>query len=63
MSALLRSGGACGISWNTYVAPREQAAKILAGAGLDVLDTGPWRAFRHRVDQAIIRDILVARQP
>jgi putative RNA methylase family UPF0020 len=62
-AALLRSGGACGISWNTYVAPREQAAKILARAGLDVLDTGPWLSFRHRVDQAIIRDILVARKP
>jgi Putative RNA methylase family UPF0020 len=62
-AALLRSGGACGISWNTFVAPREQAAKILAGAGLEVLDSGPWLAFRHRVDQAIIRDILVARKP
>jgi Putative RNA methylase family UPF0020 len=62
-AALLRSGGACGISWNTFVAPREEAAKILAGAGLDVLDSGPWRAFRHRVDQAIIRDVLVARKP
>jgi hypothetical protein len=61
-SALLRSGGACGISWNTHVAPREQAAKTLADAGLDVLDSGPWLAFRHRVDQAIIRDILVARK-
>lgn len=62
-AALLRSGGACGISWNTFVAPREQAAKILADAGLDVLDSGPWLAFRHRVDQAIVRDILVARKP
>ena len=62
-AALLRSGGACGISWNTFVAPREQAAKILADAGLDVLDSGPWLAFRHRVDQAITRDILVARKP
>jgi hypothetical protein len=62
-AALLRSGGACGISWNTYVAPREEAAKILAGAGLDVLDAGPWLVFRHRVDQAITRDILVARKP
>lgn len=62
-SALLRPGGACGISWNTFVAPRQEAAKILASAGLDVLDSGPWVAFRHRVDQAINRDILVARKP
>jgi hypothetical protein len=62
-SGLLRSGGACGISWNTFVAARHDAAKILAGAGLDVLDEGPWLDFRHRVGQAITRDILVARKP
>jgi len=60
---LLRPGGALGISWNTLVAPREQAAAILAGAGLEPLDYGPYRQFRHRVDQAIVRDVLVARKP
>jgi SAM-dependent methyltransferase len=59
----LRPGGALGISWNTLVARREDAAAALAGAGLEVLDSGPYRAFRHRVDQAITRDILVARKP
>jgi SAM-dependent methyltransferase len=57
----LRPGGALGISWNTLVARREDAAAALADAGLEVLDSGPYRAFRHRVDQAITRDILVAR--
>jgi hypothetical protein len=61
-ATLLRAGGSCGISWNTLVAPRQDAAKVLAGAGLSVLDSGPWAAFRHRVDQAIVRDILVARK-
>jgi hypothetical protein len=60
---LLRRGGACGIAWNTLVARREAAAAILADAGLDPLDSGPYLAFRHRVDQAILRDILVARKP
>jgi tRNA G10 N-methylase Trm11 len=59
---LLRPGGALGISWNTLVAPREQAAAILAAAGLEPLDSGPYRQFRHRVDQAIVRDVLVARK-
>jgi SAM-dependent methyltransferase len=59
----LRPGGALGISWNTHVARREDAAAALAAAGLDVLDDGPYRAFRHRVDQAITRDILIARKP
>lgn len=60
---VLRSGGAIGIAWNTHVADRAQLTGILADAGLDVLDTQPYRGFEHRVDQAIIRDILVARKP
>jgi SAM-dependent methyltransferase len=57
----LRPGGALGISWNTLVARREDAAAALAAAGLEVLDSAAYRAFRHRVDQAITRDILIAR--
>lgn len=60
---LLRRGGACGIAWNTLVARRDAAAAILADAGLGPLESGPYLAFRHRVDQAIQRDILVARKP
>src|SRR3984885_6728990 len=60
---VLRPGGALGISWNTHVARREDAAGALAAAGLQVLADGPSRAFRHRVDQAITRDVLVARKP
>jgi SAM-dependent methyltransferase len=59
----LRPGGALGISWNTLVVRREQAAEALAAAGLEVLDSAPYHAFRHRVDQAITRDILIARPP
>jgi SAM-dependent methyltransferase len=59
----LRPGGALGISWNTRVARREDAAGALADAGLEVLDSAQYRAFRHRVDQAITRDILIARKP
>jgi 23S rRNA G2445 N2-methylase RlmL len=62
-ATLLRGGGALGIAWNTLVASREEATKIIAGAGLEPMDTGPYLAFRHRVDQAIRRDILVARKP
>jgi hypothetical protein len=58
----LRPGGALGISWNTFVAKREDAAQAVAAAGLDVLDGAPYGDFRHRVDQAILRDILVARK-
>lgn len=60
---LLRPGGAVGIAWNTHVAPREELVGVLAAAGLEPLDDGPWRALRHRVDQAIQRDVVVARLP
>jgi hypothetical protein len=62
-AAALRPGGALGISWNTFVAKRDDAAEAVAAAGLDVLDGAPYGDFRHRVDQAIMRDILVARKP
>jgi Putative RNA methylase family UPF0020 len=62
-TTLLRAGGAVGIAWNTIVARREDAAAILADAGLEPLEEPPYLGFRHRVDQAIVRDILIARKP
>jgi SAM-dependent methyltransferase len=59
---LLRPGGTIGIAWNTFVAPRETVTGILAGAGLVLVESGPYGQFRHRVDQAIMRDIVVARK-
>jgi hypothetical protein len=60
---LLRRGGACGIAWNTLVARRDAATAVLAGAGLAPVESGPYLGFRHRVDQAILRDILIAVKP
>ncbi|TYB43419.1 TRM11 family SAM-dependent methyltransferase [Actinomadura chibensis] len=62
-AALLRPGGAVGISWNTYVGRREDLADILASSGLEVRDSEAYRGFRHRVDQAITRDLITARKP
>jgi hypothetical protein len=62
-SELLKPGGAVGIAWNTFVARRDAAAQVLADAGLLVCDSGPYLQFAHRVDQAINRDILIARKP
>ncbi|MGW0228740.1 TRM11 family SAM-dependent methyltransferase [Actinopolymorpha singaporensis] len=60
---LLRPGGALGMSWNTHVARREDAAAVLTAAGLRVCDDPAYLGFRHRVDQAIMRDVLVATKP
>ncbi|MBB3665093.1 SAM-dependent methyltransferase [Prauserella sediminis] len=57
---VLRRGGALGLSWNTHVVPRDELARILTGAGLTVRDGDPYDTLGHRVDQAIVRDILVA---
>ena len=62
-AGLLRPGGAIGIAWNTLVARRQDAAQILADAGLEPQEDRPYLGFRHRVDQAIMRDILVATKP
>lgn len=59
---LLRPGGALGLSWNTHVARRADLAEVLDSAGLEVLDGPEYRGFEHRVDQAIMRDLLVARR-
>jgi SAM-dependent methyltransferase len=59
---LLRPGGAIGIALNTFVAPRDPVTGILAGAGLTPVESGPYRQFRHRLDRAIMRDIVVARK-
>ncbi|WP_326837247.1 SAM-dependent methyltransferase [Amycolatopsis rhabdoformis] len=60
---VLRPGGALGISWNTHVLPREELVAVLARAGLDVREGGPYEEFGHRVDQAIERDLVVAAKP
>ena len=58
----LRSGGALGISWNTYRLAREELAEIMVAAGLDPLQGGVYERFAHRVDSSINRDIMIARR-
>ena len=58
-SALLRPGGAVGLSWNLKVADRAAAEEVLGAAGLEIV---PHADLAHRVDQAIERDVLVARK-
>jgi tRNA G10 N-methylase Trm11 len=62
-ASLLRPGGAVGIAWNTLIAPRDEATAILTAAGLKPVESEPFLQFRHQVDQAIVRDVLVGRKP
>jgi SAM-dependent methyltransferase len=62
-AAVLRPGGALGLAWNTHVADRAELAGIAEESGLTVLSGPAYEGFTHRVDQAIVRDVLVARKP
>lgn len=56
----LRTGGALGLSWNTFGLTREKLTELSLAAGLTPRDDGPYLRFGHRVDSSIFRDIFVA---
>ena len=56
---VLKPGGGIAISWNTFLLKRAELEKIFEANKLEVLDFGD---FTHRVDQAIMRDLIVARK-
>jgi hypothetical protein len=56
---LLAEDGALGLSWNTHVLDRAAMTALLADNGLSVMD---YPDLSHRVDQAILRDVVVARK-
>ena len=57
---LLCQGGAIGIAWNTHLVSKKQVIGLLEDAGLRLYPGTSDNQFRHRVDQAILRDIVVA---
>lgn len=59
---LLRNGGVMALAWNVNVLDRHKAEKIFEKHGLTVLNDGEYANFEHRVDQAIVRDIIVAKK-
>jgi SAM-dependent methyltransferase len=58
----LRPGGAMAIAWNVHVAKREALVEALVKAGLEPCDGPAYRGFEHRVDQSILRDVVVVRR-
>ena len=59
---VLRKGGTVALSWNVNVLPRAAAEGILENAGFTVLREGAWGRLQHRVDQAILRDVLIGKK-
>ena len=58
----LKSGGALAFSFNLNTLPRKEVVRALEEAGLHVLQQPPYADFSHWVEQAVERDIVVARK-
>lgn len=59
----LKPGGALAFSFNQNTLRHADVAGALAAAGLEVLDQPPFDDFSHWVEQAVERDVIIARKP
>ena len=59
----LKKGGALAFSFNLNTLRRKEVEKILSDAGLEVLAQPPYDDFSHWVEQAVDRDVVIARKP
>ncbi|MBR6570696.1 MAG: hypothetical protein IKK75_09610 [Clostridia bacterium] len=60
---VLKPGGAIAFSYNLNTLRRREVEQALADAGMEVLTEGPYADFSHWVEQAVDRDVVVARKP
>lgn len=60
---LLRPGAGVALAWNRHTLPRAELAGLVTEAGLELRRPADDDAFLHRVDRAILRDVLVAARP
>ena len=61
-AAVLKPGGCMALSWNSNVLPRKQMEELLAAQGFEALNDDAYASLAHRVDQAIVRDVIAARK-
>lgn len=59
----LQKGGALAFSFNLNTLRRKEVERILTDAGLEVLSQPPYNDFSHWVEQAVDRDVVIARKP
>lgn len=57
---VLKSGGVLAMSFNTHVTRREGLVRLFEKAGFEIVQTAN---LEHRVEQAISRDVILARKP
>lgn len=58
----LKPGGALAFSFNLNTLRRKEVVRVLTEAGLHVLEDAPYADFSHWVEQAVERDIVIARK-
>ena len=58
----LKPGGALAFSFNINTLRRREVVQVLQEAGLQVLQEHPYADFSHWVEQAVERDIVIARK-
>lgn len=59
---VLKKGGVLVIAWNKFVLPKEEITALLLQNNFEVFTESPYDNFEHRVDNAIKRDIVVAKK-
>ena len=57
---VLKKGGAMVLSFNEFTLKYDGTAKLLEENGFEVMREAPFFGYKHRVDQAIVRDLIVA---
>lgn len=60
--AALKKGGAMAVSFNALTLPRKKLVTLMEEAGLHVLTDAPYNNFEHFVEQAVTRDVVIARR-
>jgi len=58
--AALKRGGVLAMSFNTYVTRRADLERMCERAGFEIVATEP---LEHWVEQAVNRDVILARKP
>ncbi|MEA4998085.1 MAG: hypothetical protein VB087_01715 [Candidatus Limiplasma sp.] len=58
----LKPGGALALAFNTYTLPKSRLIDLIRNAGLKPLETPPYDDFAHWVEQAVNRDMVIARR-
>ncbi len=58
----LKPGGAMALSFNALTLPRKKLIELVQEAGYEPLEGGPYEHFEHFVEQAVTRDVVIARK-